>query len=119
VPVYGANNILYGVLGLDLTLGAIQENIETSQILQTGYSFLVDQDGSAIALPMQGYQDLNVRPPENDETNPNLRVLNTAFTPILDQLLSGESGFTTVSADGRDLYVAIRRLNQPGGFWQR
>ncbi len=114
VPVYGANNILYGVLGLDLTLGAIQENIETSQILQTGYSFLVDHDGSAIALPMQGYQDLNVRPPENDETNPNLRVLNTAFTPILDQLLSGESGFTTVSADGRDLYVAYTPLESTG-----
>jgi|GEM_PF-722557 len=114
VPVYGVDNILYGVLGLDLTLGAIQENIETSQILQTGYSFLVDQDGSAIALPMQGYQDLNVRPPENDETNPNLRVLNTAFTPILDQLLSGETGFTTVSADGRDLYVAYTPLESTG-----
>ena len=114
VPVYGANNNLFGVLGLDLTLGGIQENIESSQILQTGYSFLVDQDGSTISLPMQGYQDLNVRPPENDEPNPNIRLLNTAFTPILDQLLSGKSGFATVSADGQEMYVAFTPLETTG-----
>ena len=114
VPVYAADGQLYGVLGLDITLGGIQKNIETSQILQTGYSFLVAQDGSALAMPIQGYQDINVRPPESGDINPNLRVLNTPFNPILDELLSGNSGFSTVTTDGKDMYVAYTPLELTG-----
>lgn len=114
VPVYGAGDRLFGVLGLDVTLGGIQKNIESSQILKTGYSFVIAPDGSALAMPEQGYQDINVRPPEGGEANPNLRVLNTPFSPILDKLLSGNSGFSTVSTDGQDIYVAYTPLNSTG-----
>ena len=114
VPVYGEENQLYGVLGLDITLGEIQKNIETSQILETGYSFLVAQDGSTLAMPAQGYLDIHVRPPEGGQANPNLRVLNTPFNSILDDLLSGKSGFNEVSTDGKEIYVAFTPLESTG-----
>lgn len=114
VPVYGGENQLYGVLGLDITLGGIQKNIETSQILETGYSFLVAQDGSALAMPAQGYLDINVKPPEGGQANPNLRVLNTPFNSILDQLLSGKTGFHEVSTDGKEIYIAYTPLESTG-----
>ena len=114
VPVYSHNHQLLGVLGMDITLAGIQKNIASTRFLENGYSFLLDQDGHPIALPDQGYRDLNLQLPQPGDAIPDLKTINTPLSPILSDMLAGQPGFKTVNAGGRDLFVAYAPLENTG-----
>ena len=126
VPVYDKSNQLIGVVGMDLTLDEISKNIETTRFLKTGYSFLVDQEGKAIILTEQGYQDLLGRSPNAQEFAPDLKsIANKSFSEIVEKMVQGETGFATVAAGPggqtgspagaeRELFVAYSPLKSTG-----
>jgi GAF domain-containing protein len=123
VPVYDKSNQLIGVVGLDLTLDEISKSIGTTRFLKTGYSFLVDQDGKAIILTKQGYQDILGRDPKDQEFAPDLKsIANTSFAQIVDKMSKGETGFAIASAQAsgdqgapsRELFVAYSPLESTG-----
>ena len=113
-PVVGANNQLIGVVGLDVTLDEVRANLQTTNVLQSGYFFLVDGNGSAIILPNQGYLDILSRQPEVDEFGPVLLQTKTAFKPVIDQMVAGESGFSTLNLENEELFIAYAPLSSTG-----
>lgn len=113
-PVYTSREEFVGVVGIDVTLEDIGASVEANRLLGSGYSFLVDESGRAIALPEQGYQDILGRLPEPDEFGPDLSETTTAFTSILREMRSGSTGFDVLEIGGRDLFVAYAPLESTG-----
>jgi GAF domain-containing protein/HAMP domain-containing protein len=120
-PVYDHQGRLVGVIGLDITLTELQANIENARLLQSGYSFLVDNQGNAIILPEQGYQDLFNQEPDPENPTPNLQDLITGAgteNPDLERILSrmqqGESGFETLRLGEQELFLAYSPVRPSG-----
>jgi GAF domain-containing protein/HAMP domain-containing protein len=113
-PIYANEGEFIGVTGIDVTLEDISASIEDTRLLGSGYSFLVDDTGRAIALPEQGYQDLLARSPEPDEIGTDLSETTAAFTPILDEMMAGSTGFDALEIGGRELFVAYAPLESTG-----
>lgn len=117
VPVYTQAKDLVGVVGLDITLAEVQRQIENSSFLETGYSFLVDESGNAIILPVQGYQDMLGRSPNPEQPTPNLlqETDNETFQAVLKRMVAGEQGFSTLSLGDRELYIAYTPVRSSTG----
>ncbi|MBN1146550.1 MAG: GAF domain-containing protein [Anaerolineales bacterium] len=113
VPAYDQAGELIGVIGLDLTLDEIRANIEQTTFFQNGYSFLIDQQGQAIILPEQGYQDILKRAPEQDEFSPDLAT-SPEFAAVIGPMIAGGSGFETLRVSERELFVAYAPLESTG-----
>lgn len=114
-PVFDEQARLIGVLGIDITLSELTSVIEGTQILQSGYSFLIDETGQAIALPAQGFQDIFNRAQGDEDIGSNLTETESEFSPILEEMVSGESGFGTINSEGgQELFVAYAPLEGTG-----
>jgi GAF domain-containing protein/HAMP domain-containing protein len=114
IPVFDTSGRILGVVGLDLTLDEVSTNIQATQILETGYSFLIDGQGKAILLPDQGYIDLLNRSREPEEFGTDLTLGTANFAPIIQQMSSGESGFSSVTVRGDELFVAYAPIPSTG-----
>jgi hypothetical protein len=101
MPVYNQNQQLIGVVGFDVTLNEMRARIEAAHFLQSGYSFLIDNSGHAIALPNQAYPDILGRVPEEGEVGTDLSNTTAAFSPIIADMVTGKSGFQGVTIDGK------------------
>lgn len=113
-PVYGDQDELIGVVGMDVTLTEMRASIESEELLPGGYSFLIDDAGRAIALPEKGYLDILGRPPEPDEFGIDLSRTTTAFAPVLKSMEAGESGFKSIEIGGKEFFVAYAPLESSG-----
>ncbi len=113
-PVYSGEDDLIGVVGIDVTLNEMKASMESTRILETGYSFLIDKDGFSVALPEQGYKDILGRNPGPDEAGADLSGVTTAFGPILASMLNGENGFQSIVVDGEELFVAYAPMRNTG-----
>lgn len=114
IPVYGKNKEILGVVGFDVTITDMVKNIEKSMVLESGYNFLVDSEGNAIALPEQGYQDILGRSPEAGEFGTNLLDSSTGFKSIINEMVEGKSGIRELDIQGRQLIVAYSPLENTG-----
>jgi len=115
MPVYDAANTLIGVIGMDLTLDEINENIATAQFLKSGYSFLLDGEGHSIVLPQSGYVDLLGREPQPDEFGADLNeTANPEFAAIIQRMRQGDSGFGEIHTAGKDLFIAFTPMESTG-----
>jgi len=103
-----------GVVGIDVTLKDIGADIAAARLLGSGYSFLVDSTGHAIVLPEQGYQDILGRPPQDNEFGTNLSGAETTFALVLDNMMTGSTGFDVLVSGGKELFVAYAPLESTG-----
>jgi GAF domain-containing protein/HAMP domain-containing protein len=110
MPVRGERGQLIGVIGFDITLDDLRASVEATRFLQTGYPFVIDRTGRAIALPEQGYRDLLGRDPEPGEVGADVSTSTTGFASVLVRMASGTSGFESLEVAGRDLFVAYTPL---------
>lgn len=117
VPVHTQTGDLVGVVGLDITLAEVQNQIESSQFLETGYSFLLDETGNAIILPVEGYHDLLGRDPNPKQPTPNLiqEAGSPALEAILKRMIAGEKGFATLTLEDREIYIAFTPVQSSTG----
>ena len=113
-PVYANGDDFIGAVGVDVTLQDITANIEKTQVLGSGYAFLLDNEGRAVALPERGYQDVLGRDPEPDEVGPELTKTDTPFARVLDRMIAGGTGFDTLEIGDRELFVAYTPLENTG-----
>jgi GAF domain-containing protein/HAMP domain-containing protein len=114
VPIYTSQDELVGGIGIDVTLKDISANVEATRLLGSGYSFLIDDTGHAIALPQQGYQDILGRAPKPDEFGTDLSKATTEFAPVLAEMMAGSTGFETLQVGGKELFVAYAPLESTG-----
>ena len=113
-PIYTSQDEFVGVIGIDVTLKDINANVEATRLLGSGYSFLVDDTGHAIALPEQGYRDILGRAPEPGELGTDLSEVTTEFAPVLAKMMAGSTGFETLEVGGKELFVAYAPLESTG-----
>jgi GAF domain-containing protein/HAMP domain-containing protein len=113
-PVYTQNNNIIGVIGIDVTLDEISANVAASQLIEGGYSFLIDETGHAITLPEQGYPDILNRNQVTDELGPDLSNPTTNFKPIIKDMLAGATGFESVNINENENFVAYAPLENTG-----
>jgi GAF domain-containing protein/HAMP domain-containing protein len=113
-PVYNQRQELLGVIGFDVTLTGMKASIEDTRFLRTGYSFLLANDGQAIALPEQGYRDILEVDPDPDNISPNLLESSNAFAPVLQAMQAGRTGLEQISIGSRNLFVAFAPLPSAG-----
>ncbi len=114
MPVYNQNQRFIGVVGFDVTLNEMRARIEETHFLQSGYSFLIDTSGHAIALPHQAFLDILGREPTDGEVGTDLSHTTAAFSPIIAEMVTGKSGFQQVMVNGEQLFIAFSPLESTG-----
>jgi GAF domain-containing protein/HAMP domain-containing protein len=113
-PVYTSQGRFIGVVGIDFTLENLSASVEAARLLDSGYSFLIDDAGQAIALPEQGYRGILGRAPRPDEFGIDLSEVTTEFAPVLAQMMAGSRGFDALEVGGREWFVAYAPLESTG-----
>lgn len=111
LPVFSADGRLLGVVGFDVTLTEMKNNIEQTRYFLSGYSFLVDDQGRALALPEQGYQDLLGEAAPALEFGSDMRQARPEFQPVLADMLANQTGFKSITIDGEELFIAYSPLS--------
>ncbi|MCZ7669066.1 MAG: PAS domain-containing protein [Chloroflexi bacterium] len=115
-PIYINEDEFVGVIGIDLGLTGLAANIEEASTIANGYSFLMNDEGLALALPQQGYEDIFEAPLSSGTSGSgsDLSNLSSSFTPVIEQMMRGETGFQTIEANGKNLFVAYAPLPSTG-----
>lgn len=114
VPVYDQNNRFHGVMAADVQLSKISEQISTVRLGETGFAFLIDPSGHIIAMPEVGYELFGVEPeivPVNESPKTTLVGVGQAdFQNIIQQMVKGENGMTSVTIQDAQYYIAYAPL---------
>ncbi len=91
-----------GVVGIDFTLDSITETIGDIKLFDSGYGFLIDQEGTVISHP-----DVEFDP---EEEAPNIIDVEPISEDLLDDMVKGESGFAEVSEDDNTFYLTYEPI---------
>ncbi len=109
-PVY-ANDAFAGVLGRDVTLTALLQNILPAHIGQAGYPFLVAQSGAIITMPLAGQHDfgVNLQAPKTGQVLLNVPLDqqgDPSVTQLMHNIQNGQSGIDRIALRGDYKYLA-------------
>ena len=113
-PAFTVDNQLIGVVGIDVTLEEISGNVAATQLAEGGYSFLIDETGAAITLPDQGFSDILNREKEPDELGTDLSTTTSSFSPIINRMLGGETGFESILINEEEYFIVFAPLENTG-----
>ena len=117
-PVYNADGVFKGVIGIDMQLASISDNISQIEIGKTGFAFLVDETGLILAMPPEGYALLGLQPEEvlvNESPKETILGQGSAdLQAATTRLVSGESEVATVVINGVETYIAFAPVKTPG-----
>ncbi len=95
----------FWVIGADVTIDTINQNIVNDQITQLGgYSFLMDNSGNLISYSSGENQSTQF------VSSSELSLNDTGFRDIAENMTEGKSGVTTCVFGGGDNYVAYAPL---------
>ncbi len=101
---------LVGVIAVDLTISQIEETILNIQFLETGYAFLINEDGLTIAHQDQDLEDLEL----GDDLSTNIQDLESFDSAVYTALITNENGFETFEkTDGDEtiiMYMAYSKI---------
>ncbi|HJR81165.1 MAG TPA: GAF domain-containing protein [Anaerolineales bacterium] len=109
-PVYhGAE--FKGVVAADMTLQDITQQIGNIKIGQTGYSFMIDNDGRIISMPPAGFDLFGIEPeainPEEFFKQTLLGEGSDELQSITRRMVAGGSGLLIVNVNGVDTYISF------------
>jgi len=107
-PVYDRNKRLIGVIGVDVTLLALNEKIISTQIGDHGYALLIDKKGKVIAHPKltKGEQKWD----ETFKTENWLESNNEELKKIGQDMVKGKGGIQLCFYDGGNKFIAYAPL---------
>jgi GAF domain-containing protein/HAMP domain-containing protein len=117
IPVY-VNNSFKGVLGADLKMAQILEEISSIKFGLTGFAFLVDKEGRILAMPQQGYDFFGLQP----ETvllgeSPKQSIFdkeNLELHETMLRIVNGEIGVVEARTGNTTYYMGFRPLSVSG-----
>ena len=92
-----------GVVATDIDLSTMINNILQMRIGETGYAFLLDDNGDYLAHPYYDITNFNA-----------FSEASESYTELLENMLTGNAGVSHVSLDGTDYYVAYAPLEITG-----
>ena len=108
-PVYAPEGEVLGVVGADVTLKAMNEDIINTQIGKLGYAFLIDNNGNIVARP--GLSVGDKKWDESFETENLLLSDNTELRAIAENMIAGNMGSAKCQFEGGEKYIAYAPLN--------
>src|SRR3989304_9268015 len=109
-PIYTKQKGFWGVLGIDITLETIIKNIEEYTPIEDADSFIIGEDGYAIALSEEAYKDLFGKSLEKKESQVNLNGVTNELDSVIDEMKKGAMGFKIVNLWGKEQYIAYAPL---------
>ncbi|SEH93880.1 Cache domain-containing protein [Pseudomonas asplenii] len=123
-PVY-RGDFLEGVVGLDITVDGILNEIARLKVPWSGYQLLVSDDMTIMAMPPQAEDDFDLR--ELQAPDANMKMRRDVFKPgtynlgqrndsfaMANELQTAESGFSEVTLQGRPHLFAWKTIKSTG-----
>ena len=114
VPVYSADGAFTGVIAADLLIKTITDRVSSLQVGDTGYAFLIDEDGHYISVPENAYADLGLTGvdfAEDGSTEKTAFDAPASLQPVMSEMTEANSGLQIISLDDTDYYVAFSPIN--------
>ena len=106
-PVRFDNGTLIGVVSADVTMATINEKVLNLEVLENGYSYLLDRNGVVVAHPQLGVFD-DPLPIENLEFGTATSSEAIAFGQLLSSsVLVEASGLEEFQKDGQTWHMAF------------
>jgi hypothetical protein len=106
-PAHFTNGSLIGVVSADVTLQTILASVLNIQVLDSGYSFLLNADGSVIGHPSFEVEGQTIYDLEfGSSVSPDA----IAFQSTLNTALTSGFGQTTYMKGGQDWYITYSRV---------
>lgn len=102
-PVYFANEFR-GVIGVDLSIDRLIDQINMVRPTPTGFAFYIDGDGQVLRTNAFDLIGMAREDPEN-----------LAFHRVVEEMLSGQSDVARVRLGSREMFVAYAPLSEVGG----
>ncbi len=102
-PVYFANEFR-GVIGVDLSIDRLIDQINMVRPTPTGFAFYIDGDGQVLRTNAFDLIGMARDDPEN-----------LAFHRVVEEMLNGQSDVARVRLGSREMFVAYAPLGEVGG----
>ncbi len=112
VPVLNQNGTMNGIVGFDVLLDTIQEDILTMDIGYDSYGFLVNSKGSVLVRP--GMKTEDTRWDSTYKTENLLKTDNLEFNYIVQKMIAGDTGIDTYDAGDEMKYTTYAPLKAIG-----
>ncbi len=100
-PIHFNNGTLIGMVGIDITILTLKQEILNIQVLDDGYAFLVDEEGSTIMHPDLGEEFETITALEIGDDTQELNQFNS----IVNKMTSGQRGTEKYTKNGVDWYI--------------
>lgn len=113
LPVHDDYSRFRGVIAADIQLAQISKLVSTIRFGQTGYAFMLDNDGRVITMPEFGYTDLGLSMDdfEGDAAlEPILGKVSLDVFELLIKMTTSQTGVRRVVLNGVEKYVAYQPI---------
>jgi len=107
-PVRGEDGEVLGVVGFDVLLETIKQDILEMDIRYASYAFLVNKKGKVLVQPGTVVHDQSWD--ERYATDNLLQTENEEFNSIVSDMVRGGSGFDSFTREGEEQFVAYTFL---------
>ena len=104
-PVADPETGWFWVVGADVTIETINQNIIGTQVGDSGYAMLIDQHGNVITRP--GLSSGDMRWDESFVTENLLESGNAGLVNVAREMIAGREGVARVSFEGGDRFIAF------------
>lgn len=112
IPVYTAAQKLVGVIGLDILLKTIQNDILKLNIGYDSYAFLIDNNGKALVRP--GMTSKDARWDTNYKSDDLTATPNTGFNEIIKEMIQGGNGLRVYQENTNQQYISFAGIKSIG-----
>ncbi|GAB4503769.1 MAG: hypothetical protein Fur0043_07610 [Anaerolineales bacterium] len=112
-PIYDSSDRFRGVLAADVLMTNVTQAVSTIRAGETGYAFLIDQEGRIIILPKEGYADFGVPTDITDEELVQYTLPDTVpieMFKIVAKMVSRQQGLQKIEVNGVEKYFAYRPI---------
>lgn len=113
-PIYTNSDEFVGIIGIDFRLSDLGQTIEQSTLAAGSYSFLIDDNARAIALPDQGYIELLGRSRGENEFGADLSQLGGQTGLVVKAMQRGMQNVRRVTDAGEERFIAYTPLGENG-----
>jgi sigma-B regulation protein RsbU (phosphoserine phosphatase) len=103
-PVYDSRTGRTWVIGADVTIDTINQNIIGTQVGDRGYAMLIDESGNIITRP--GLSAGDQRWDESFNTENLLKSNNSGLVEVTRRMTAGDTGIARVAFDDGDRFIA-------------
>jgi len=116
-PVY-IQNRFRGVVAADIQLSTLTEQVATIQVGKSGYAFMLDNEGRVLSMPQAGYELFGLDPDVFSTAKFSEQTLlgqgSSKLQNLVESMVAGETGLTTVSFNNANIYIAYARIQSNG-----